>query len=171
MIVVVSIYFEEISKAISKKYIANIVYNNYEIKIPNKFIIDSISYKDTTYLYGLFPKDNISKSENIKKEKRYIFSFINKDWINVFITNEKIDIPIEKVVINITKNFNIFKDVKLQEAILKYNKTKFYYLKVNDLYLLTVPKNDSKITIMINKIRDKEVLNKQLLELIDNINK
>ena len=171
VILIVSIYFESISKYISKEYVSHITYGNYEIKIPNKFVVDSISYKDTIYLYGLFPRNNISKSENIKNEKKYLFSFANKDWINIFITNEKFDMSQDKSFINITKNFNIFKDIKLHETILNYNNTKFYYLKVNKLYFLTIPKNDSKITIMVNKIRDKKILSKHLLNLIENINK
>ena len=171
IIVVFSIYFEPISKYLSKEYfVKDIVYDNYKIKIPKKLNIDSIVYQNKLYLYGMYQSLNKQNSRE-NNEKRYIFSLKNGDWINLFITEEKFDIKDKDIDYIVNKEFNILNDVKLEESILKYKDIKFHIQKVNKLYLISIQKNNSKIIIMINKVRDKKLMNKQILELIKNISK
>ena len=167
LIVLGSIYFNEILRYISINYVKDITYKNHKVKLPSNLFVESSTFDNKLYLYDILRKYDDVKQKN-KNEKVYILSLNKKQSIALFIN--KINKQFNKSDINIVnKNIDFF-NIKEKNKVFKYKNLIIHYLNIQNKYFIKVNKNNIEYTIFINKITDDDSLNKIILQLVNNIN-
>jgi len=167
LIVLASIYFDNILKYISTQYVNDITYKNQKVKLPENLFIESSMFNNKLYLYDILRKyDDVN--QNDKNEKVYILSVNSKQWISLFInkTNKQFN---KSDIKRLNNNIDFF-NIKEKNKIFKYKNLIINYLNIQNKYFIKIYKNNIEYTIFINKISNDDSLNKAILQLVNNIN-